>query len=166
MKRVLVLALVALAGCGGPSAPTVPPTPPPPTYPNMLGGWAGAQADTFVNIDGTQPGGRTCNESWLITSQTGGAFSGAFQRTAGNSDVCSRAGAINGTVTTTGAIDITHSGTGVAGGCAWVAGNQFFSGVLSPAGNITAGTLLVIRCASGRGTVDVRYTTSVSLSRR
>lgn len=168
MRYALLLVVLALAGCGDdkPFVPTIPPTPPPPTYPNMLGGWAGTQADTYVDNDGRNPGGRTCNESWLITSQQGGVFSGAFQRTAGSSDVCSRSGTVSGSVLVSGEIQFDHTGTGVSGGCAYVAGNQPFSGVLSAAGNITAGTLLILRCPRGNGTVDVRFTTSVSVSRR
>lgn len=132
----------------------------------MLGGWAGTQADTWVAVDGTQPGGRACNEAWLVTNQTGAAFTGQFQRTQGNSDVCARAGAINGTISPDGRIVVLHSGVGVAGGCPILSGDPSFSGVLSPAGNITAGTIITLRCPFGRGEIDLRFTTSVTLTRR
>lgn len=166
MKRVLLAAMLALTGCGGPSAPTVPPTPPPPVYPNMLGGWGGTQADTWVSLDGSVTGGRTCNEAWLITYQNGGAFSGAFQRTQGSSDVCARSGDLSGSVLTDGTIGIIHSGTGTTGGCPVLSGDLTYRGVLSPAGNITAGTIIVLRCPFRGGEIDYRFTESVTLSRR
>lgn len=125
------------------------------------------QADTWVGVnDGSVTGARSCNETWLVTSQTGNAFSGAFQRTPGNSDVCARSGEINGEVFADGTISVSHSGTGVSGGCPLVSGDTTYRGVVSPAGNITAGRIIVIRCPAGRGTIDYRFTQSVTLSRR
>lgn len=166
MKRALLL-LVVLAGCGGgPSAPSIPPTPPPPVYPNMIGGWGGTQADTWVALDGTLPGSRTCNEAWLITSENQGEFAGNFQRTPGSSDVCARSGVISGSALPGGNIAAIHTSTGVAGGCQQVSGDSMIRGVLSTAGNITAGAIVVLRCPAGRGTIDYRFTTSITLSRR
>jgi hypothetical protein len=161
-----LFAVLAAVACGGPSTPSVPPTPPPPVYPNMLGGWGGTQADTWVSLDGSVTGARTCSETWLITSQTNDRFSGAFQRTPGSSDACARSGTISGSVLSEGTIELGHSDTGVSGGCPLVSGDPVFRGVLSQAGNITAGTIIVLRCPFGNGTIDYRYTTSVAVSRR
>lgn len=166
MRYALLIAVLVSIACGGPSTPTVPPTPAPIIYPNMLGGWSGTQADTWVSVDGTRPGGRSCNEAWLVTSQVDSFFSGSFQRTQGNSDVCARSGNIEGRAEASGIFSVSYSATGVAGGCQLIGGDQVRRGVVSPNGNVTAGTVLILRCPDGRGTIDLRYTTSVTVSRR
>lgn len=163
--HVVALGLILSAcGGGGPAAPTAPPAP---TIPQMLGGWGGTQADTWVGVDdGSITGGRSCNETWLITSQLGNTFSGVFQRAPGNSDVCARSGEISGNVNADGNFSVSYSGTGVSGGCPIVSGDTLYRGVVSASGNITAGRVIVIRCPSGRGTADLRYTQSLTLTRR
>jgi hypothetical protein len=132
----------------------------------MLGGWGGTEADTWVSTDGTVTGSRTCNETWLVTSQTGDTFSGAFQRTPGSSDICARSGTIRGLVGMSGSIELNHNDTGTTNECVQISGGTAYVGVLSQAGNITAGAIIVLRCPFGRGTIDYRFTTSVAVSRR
>jgi hypothetical protein len=163
MKRLLLLALL-LTGCGGsPSAPAPVPTPIP--YPNMVGGWAGSASDTWVGNE-TVTGSRVCNETWLITSQTGGAFSGAYQSTPGSLPDCARSGNINGSVLVSGEMEVRHSGSGLSSSCVLIGGGGPFTGVLSPAGNITAGVIHFQRCPFRGGTIDYRVTSGVTLSRR
>lgn len=166
MKRPLVFALVLLGGCGGSSIPSAPPTPPPPIYPNMLGGWGGTNSDTWVSTDGSVTGSRGCNETWLITSQTDGAFAGNFQTTPGTLADCALSGTVRGSVLVSGEIEFGHGDTGTTSQCVVVSDNVPARGVVSTNGNITAGYIVLLRCPYRGGTIDYRFTHSVSLSRR
>lgn len=132
----------------------------------MLGGWGGTTAATWVSTDATVTGSRTCNETWLITAQSDGSFSGAFQSTPGTSAVCAVSGDIRGTVGLNGSLTLGQGNTGTMSACTAIGLNPSAIGVLSAAGNITAGFIVMLRCPFGRGTIDYKYTSSFTLSRR
>lgn len=165
MHRTLLLALL-MVGCGG-STPTAPPTPAPPVYPNMVGGWAGTVANTWI-AEGPITGSRTCSETWLITAQSGGAFSGAFQTTPGTAPECARSGSIEGNVSQDGTLSFRFgSGSGISTTeCVRIAGPRDFQGLVSPNGAITAGSVIVLRCPFRGGQLDYQYTTGYTLNRR
>lgn len=165
MKRALLL-LALLTACGSPAAPTVPPTPPPPVYPSMLGGWGGTSADTWVSTDGSVTGSRTCNENWLISAQSLSTFSGNFQATPGSLADCARSGTVRGTVLTDGSIQFGKGDTGVMSQCVLLSADTPAQGVVSLAGNLTAGFVVLLRCPFRGGTIDYRFTSSYTLSRR
>lgn len=100
---LLIFIAVAMASCGGGSSGPTSPTPAPPTsrYPMMIGDWRGTLAVEQVVTPGS--GGSTvsvCNETWAITTQVEGRFSGAFQA----DGVCAQSGTMFGTVSTSGEI--------------------------------------------------------------
>lgn len=165
MRTWTAVLLLTFAGCGS-STPAAPPVPTPPPIPNMIGGWGGTENETYVSLDGSVTGARTCSENWLITSQTGGAFSGAYQRVPGSDKGCALSGSINGSVLTGGTIQFAHGDEGTTGSCTFLSGDVQSQGVLSASGNITAGEIAVVRCPFGRGTIDVRFTIGFTLSRR
>lgn len=164
--RYTVLLVLALYGCGGPSAPTVIPTPAPAVFPSMIGGWSGVASDTWVSTDGSVVGSRTCNETWLVTSQSVETFTGAFQSTPGSLDDCAMAGTLRGTVSPIGSMTIDHGNSGLAKQCTVVGFLPSLLGVLSVNGNITAGAVTTLRCQYRGGLIDYRLTHSVALSRR
>jgi len=74
MRRLLCALALLCAACGGPSAPS-------PTYPNLVGGYTGTM-DVTVIANGVPVGLQNqCGVAWLIQSQNGGDFTGAFEAT-------------------------------------------------------------------------------------
>jgi hypothetical protein len=94
-----------------------------PLFANLVGAWSGTE--TSVGL-GTST---VCNDTWLINSQTGGAFAGTFQLS-GNG--CSEAGSFQGTISTTNAItDIHTTSVTVGSGVVCHDSNATTSGLLS-----------------------------------
>jgi hypothetical protein len=127
LRFALLLALTTLAAsCGGTSAPSAgpsavpsiiaPPLPPPapvpapalqPQFPDVLGRWSGTTT-IVVTVDGQQQSS-ACTETWRITSQNAGAFSGTFQ-TSGMAGDCERVGMVNVVMTPNGGVtELFHS---------------------------------------------------------
>lgn len=134
---VVCLCLLA-AACGSsptqPSPPTQPPAPPAPQFPSMMGAWNGTT--TIVAVVGTVSGSNVCTQSWLITSQTQGSFSGSFQLSGGTTVACASAGTVSGTIATNGAISgLTFSAqiSPPNPGCTKTSGDTVFSGLLTNA---------------------------------
>ena len=72
MKRLLcALAALGAACSGGPSVPSV-------TYPNLLGGWTGLMNVTLIQNGASGPINQ-CLATFVVQSQNGGDFTGAFQ---------------------------------------------------------------------------------------
>ena len=163
MKRLafrVVVGIVATA-CGGGSA-----TSPTRTFPNMIGGWIGTESVNAsalgINIS------NTCAESWTITSQTRGDFSGTFQTTGGTTVPCSQSGTINGSTTTNGSIsDLSFSAqVNPQQGCTLVS-RTAYSGVVSST-SLSAQSTERVSCVmaglSGLVTVDRSYV--IALTKR
>lgn len=161
MKRFAVgLLLLNLVACGGgnsPTTPSTPYTPPAPQYPSLLGAWAGTHSVTAVG-SGIQTSA-TCNHTWMVDSQSAGAFSGTWQTT-GTSPGCSQAGTVNGTIGTSGAISgLRLTATVGATGCTRTRGDGLFNGSLSGS-TITATTQDTVLC--GSVSADRAFTVRVS----
>ena len=132
LLRALLLAAVLVSGCGGDSSPTAPT---PPQFPDMVGGWGGTLTINAA-IAGIS-GSNTCTESWTITTQSAGQFSGAFQLSGGTSTSCAQSGTVTGTLTNNGTItDLTFSiQIGATSGCTRLSATPY-------TGVVTGGTSL------------------------
>lgn len=146
-SRSVSLALVLLAACGG-SSPTAPP-PPPITQPpitNMLGGWSGTSIMTWtVN---NQAGSRSCTETWLISNQTNGSFTGTFQ-VSGDRPDCVTGGTISGDVTPERDISVGyHTTTSTGPDCTFFGGpnDGRYHGIVGSTGSVTLQANFGERC--------------------
>jgi hypothetical protein len=164
MRRAILLVALAAMACGGHS-PAAPSAPLPPSYPDMVGGWAGTSGETWTN-NGGGSGGLTCNETWLITGQQGGAFSGTYQSTPNAGSACRDAGTIDGTVTPSNEIRIRpHSNTN--SGCVLLTGSTEYHGFVSGSGAVTAQSDYSMRCpVPVVGQLDYRVTWTITVNRR
>lgn len=95
-----------------------------PLFPSVLGAWSGTLSFAAQGSSGS------CNQTWLITSQTGGTFSGTFQITGGTG--CSQAGTISGAITSTNAItSLGVVSNTVSNGAVCTDSNSVTTGLLS-----------------------------------
>jgi hypothetical protein len=162
----LVFVLFA-AGCGGgPTAPTAQPTPPPPTFPTMTGGWGGTWAAVWTTLlpEGPVPSSANCDMSWLITSQSGGFFSGTYERTGTQ---CADAGSMTGTVSPDGGVALKPKSTlPSALMCVLTSGDVVYNGAVSAAGALTAQVVEGLHCTFGGETFDRNVSATVSMNQR
>lgn len=165
MRHVAFWLLVMLWACGGDS-PTAPP-PPPPTFPTMTGGWGGTYAaawTTFLSDGHQAPGGVTCNQTWLIGSQSAGTFSGTYQ-SAGTG--CADAGTINGTVSSDGVVAfVLKTSMPSAIVCTRTSGDGVYNGVVSPGGALTAQRTESLHCTFSNQTFDRDVSATFAMNRR
>jgi hypothetical protein len=175
---VLLGCAVVAAACeglvsplSGPSAfrPPAAVAPPSPTAPspgsdgvNLLGSWAGTTTIS-AGLAGLQAT-NVCVETWLITSQTDGNFSGMFQASGGITVDCAQTGAISGTYTANGSIAGVIHEVGANSGCAKVSSTPY-SGTVN-ATTLTATATERLTCGSGATTAVVNRTLVVSMNRR
>lgn len=175
-RRLSVLArscfAVVLAGvltsCSGTSSrPTSPtPVPPMPDYPTMIGAWSGMLTVEQVVAQGS--GGRTiniCNETWSITTQITGQFSGTFQA----DGVCAQSGSLHGTVSTSGNVTgLTFSvfvgSPGETSTCRRVSGDGVYSGLFDRV-SLVARTAERTLCVAGGAGLQFDRTFSLSMQR-
>ena len=159
----LSLAILAVvASCGGGSPGPTSPTPATSPYPMMVGSWRGTLTVEQLVTPGS--GERTvslCNETWVITTQTEGRFSGTFQA----EGVCAHSGTMFGTVSISGAITgLTFSAfvgsPGETSTCRRVSGDGVYAGVLSGT-SLTAQTAERTVCAVALLTFDRSYSLSM-----
>ena len=178
----LVVGLLALgaAACGhdsptaasrsarAPSAPVPAPAPvpvPAPQAPNLVGGWVGTYTIATVNRGTGLRSSNTCNESWIVTIQTGGQFSGTFQLSAGTTITCAQSGTLFGTVSTTGALSrLIHSVTLGSLPCPRILGDGTMSGIASSTG-VTAQATDRVRCTDIL-TYETDRTLTITLNKR
>jgi len=167
LKRILVvpsLAIMAVvASCGGgPPGPTSP-TPATSRYPMMVGNWRGTlTVEQFVTPGSGERTVSVCNETWGMTAQTEGRFSGTFQA----EGVCAHSGTMFGTVSISGAITgLTFSAfvgsPGETSTCRRVSGDGVYTGVLSGT-SLTAQTAERTVCAVTFLTFDRSYSLSMN----
>jgi hypothetical protein len=96
----------------------------------MVGNWSGTLAVETVQTPGGSRSARGCNETWAVTQQTGGRFTGTFQ--ASGLD-CPQSGSITGTVAMSGELTglMFSPNPGSPGGCLVVSGEVVYSGLLN-----------------------------------
>lgn len=129
----------------------------------MIGDWRGTLTVEQVVTPGS--GGSTvsvCTETWAVTTQTEGRFSGTFQA----DGVCAQSGSVSGTVSMSGEISgLTFSvfvgSPGETSTCRRVSGDGVYTGVLTGA-TLTARTTERTVCAAMFLTFDRSYTLSMS----
>lgn len=186
MRKLLPFVVVILAACGSGSpsyttptpvptpTPSPAPAPPPPSFPNMLGGWGGTLTIATITRGTGARSSNTCNQTWIVTAQTAGDFSGSQQLSGGTVSNCSDSGMVNGTVSSGGTLTslrfVGQPQNGVTI-CTRLAGDGSYSGVVSSAGNITAQTTDAVRCTTtfqGQQPVslDADRTLTLSMTKR
>jgi hypothetical protein len=129
----------------------------------MLGDWRGTLTVEQVVTPGSA--GRTvnvCNETWVITTQVEGRFSGTFQA----DGVCAQSGSMFGTVSMSGEITgLTFSvfvgSPGETSTCRRVSGDGVYTGVLNGT-SLMAHTAERTVCAVALLTFDRSYSLSMS----
>jgi hypothetical protein len=137
-------------------------------FPNMIGGWGGTFTIGIVQVGTNVRTSNVCDETWVITSQTGASFSGTFQLAGGTTSTCAQSGNVGGTVSASGAVSgLTHSvALGVLSQCTRVSGDGVMTGVVSNASALTAQCTDRLRCTVGSVTSDNDRTLSLSLNKR
>jgi hypothetical protein len=163
MKKAIIVTVIALmtAACsGGDDSPTAPT----PQYPSMIGGWGG----TFtVNATlGTLSGSNTCTQSWTITDQTGGQFSGTWQLSGGTTVSCGQSGVVNGTITSSGSFaDLTFGvQVGAVTGCTRTSSAPY-SGVVT-GNSLSVQSSEQLTCTGSGGTFSGSRSLVTALTRR
>jgi hypothetical protein len=158
----LSLSSLALPACGGgglpnPAAPTTNPTPSPApavapaavAFPNMVGGWSGTWSVSSAVRGSGLRSSNVCTQTWIISAQSAGSFTGTFQVTGGTT--CSSSGSVAGEVSTSGAISLsTVDATPQSGAtiCTRTAGTGIYTGVVSGGAAFTAQTSDILRCTT------------------
>jgi hypothetical protein len=139
--------------CGGDSPATPVPNPAPvpapaPQAPSLVGGWAGVFTAVTVERQSGRRTSNTCNESWIVTTQTGGRFSGTFQLSGGTAITCAQSGTFFGSVSTNGALSgLTHSVMLGSLPCSRISGDGTLNGFASSI-TVTAQATDVVRCTN------------------
>lgn len=161
---VWILLASSLAGCSdSPASPSNAET----RFPNIVGVWVGTRIED-ARIGGGTPTHSECAERWTVQTQNNASFAGTFESGGSASAGCSQqAGAIAGTITTTGTI-ATFSTTPVLGmlnACVVAAPSTLAGGFLSAAMNLRFTD--EVTCSSGPGTLQTTSrTVSVALIRQ
>jgi len=164
-SRLLIASVcLGIVGCGGSSA-TAPSSTPQIT--NMLGGWSGTLGIGVVQVNTGLRTSNTCNQTLIVSSQTGERFSGTFQLTGGTTSTCAQSGEVAGSVSATGAVSgLTFSvSLGNISQCTRVSGDSALSGVVNSS-SLTAQSTERIRCVVGGLTTDNDRTLSLLLNKR
>jgi hypothetical protein len=168
LKRLALAALACcvVAGCSNDSSgPTAPTPAPQPQFSSLVGGWTGTLTIN-ASIAGLS-GSNSCTQSWTITSQTSGNFSGTFQLSGGTAAPCAQSGTVSGTITAAGAFTDLTFGVQVnpITNCTRVA--------LTPyAGNVTGGTSINVQstetlsCNSGGTSATGTRSLVIALTKR
>lgn len=172
----LVVGLLALmaAACGGHSpitasqsapAPSAPGPAPAPEAPNLVGGWVGTYTIATVDRGTGLRSSHACSQSWIVTIQTGGQFSGTFQRMAGTTITCAQPGTFFGTISTTGELSgLIHSVTLGSLPCSRILGDGTMSGIASSTA-VTAQATDRVRCAN-IFTYEIDRTLTLAMNKR
>ena len=117
------LSLLVVPACGG-STPT---SAAPPSAPNLIGNWAGSRLDVLTS--GAASISNTCSETWSITSQTQGQFSGTFRVSGGTTAPCEGSGTLSGTISDDNRVSgLAFSVDTLGGGCTRSSGDGRYSG--------------------------------------
>ena len=155
-----MLLAVSLAGCSeSPASPSTSTG-----FPDIRGTWIGTRAVDARLDDGTTTN-NMCAERWTIHVQSDASFAGGFET--GRAPCLQQAGALEGTITTTGAIATLsiNMSLGEGGPCSTVTQNGLTGGFVGRTVNIRFSDEIV--CASGSGTFrSTRRTAAIELTRQ
>lgn len=128
-------------------------------HPALSGGWGGTGTFSAGGLS------NTCNETWIVSGQTGGLFTGTWQSSGGTLASCGQAGSLSGSVSAEGVIDNLTFGVSVGqipAGCSRVAGDGVFKGSMTST-TLTVQALDTIRCS---GLPDVQRSITLSMTRQ
>jgi hypothetical protein len=124
-----------------------------------MGNWAGSRL--VVMGSGAASLSNTCMETWSITAQTQGEFSGTFRLSGGTTAPCEGAGTVSGTISTDNRISgVAFSMDIVSGGCTRSSGDGRYSGQFAT-GAITATMNDSVACSN----FTAARTSTITLSR-
>ena len=154
-----MLFAVSLAACS--DSPASPSTA---GFPDIRGTWVGTRTVDARLEDGTTTN-NMCAERWTVQTQSGASFAGAFET--GRSPCLQQAGALEGTITTTGAIATLsiNMSLGEGGPCTLVAQSALTGGFSRGTANLSFSDEIL--CASGQGTFrSTRRTATIELTRQ
>lgn len=173
MRHCPILALaLALSGCSdSPTSPSPTPQPAPPPAPvflNMVAGWSGRATLAAVIRQTNERGTNVCDQSWVVTSQTGGTFTGTFQSSGGTLVACAQAGTFTGVITTSGTLQSLDFDValGAASGCTRISGSATLTGVVSATGALTAQGADALRCTVNGVALEADRTISLEMAKR
>jgi hypothetical protein len=124
-----------------------------PLFANMVGAWNGTILSAGLGTS------TSCSLSWLVTSQTGGDFSGSYQLTGGNG--CSEAGSLAGTISTTNTVTALRGTAAVTNGAICTDSNVSLNGLVSGR-NITIQRTFTRSCTSPSITFSESQTYSLA----
>ena len=154
-----MLLAVTLAGCSdSPASPSNT------GFPDIRGTWIGSRTVDARLDDGTTTN-NMCAERWTIQIQSDASFAGAFET--GGAPCLQQAGALEGTIATTGAIATLsiNMSLGQGGPCSVVTQNTLTGGFAGRTVNIRFSDEIV--CASGSGTFrSTMRTVAVALTKQ
>jgi len=164
MTRAVLWIVVAasLAGCSDSStSPSTNST----GFPDIIGTWLGSRTVNARLEEGTTTN-NVCAERWSVKTQAGASFTGTFET--GGAPCLQQAGAIEGTITTAGALATFSINMTVGeGGPCVVVSQSALSGGFSTTTTVDMRFSDVIACASGPGTSrSTTRTVSVALTRQ
>jgi hypothetical protein len=160
MRSALWMLLASsLAGCGdSPASPSTSAG-----FPDVRGTWIGSR--TVEAIESGVTTHDVCAERWTVRIQSDASFAGIFET--GRPPCLQQAGALEGTITTTGALatlSITPT-VGEGGPCTLVAQSALTGGFSPRTANVSFSD--EIRCTSGGVTVpSTRRTAAIELTRQ
>lgn len=166
MKRLAIILALSAIGCGDDS-----PTAPSQQVPSLVGGWVGTFSVSVAFPQTGEKGSNTCIETWVISGQAAGAFSGTYQTSGGTTTTCAQAGAVTGSVSAAGTITNLQHSASVGGGlppgmtCTRLSGSEVLSGVLSGAALTAQGTDR-LRCTGFGLTLDADRGMTIAMNRR
>lgn len=163
MRAVLSLLFAgSVASCGGGSPASSPTTSS--GFPDIRGMWVGERT-VDASVEGGTSTHNVCAERWTIQTQSDASFAGAFET--GGAPCLQQAGALEGTITTAGAIATVsiNMTLGEGGPCALVAQTALTGGFVGRTVNM--GFSDEIRCSTGPGAFrSTRRTVTVALTRQ
>ena len=161
---ILWACFTVACGSGSTASPTAPsattpvttavpaPTPAPVAqYPSMTGGWSGTLNISAVTRGSGVRSSNICTNTWIVTTQNAGRFSGTYQLSGGTTASCTSAGDLSGDVSTSGTLSglsFTSPPQTGATTCTRISGDGTYSGVVSNASAVTASSADAQRCTT------------------
>ena len=141
--RLILVSVLALAGCscsGGSAAPS---------YPDLSGTYTG-HVVIGIALPNVPGGGTICTHQWTIASSAGGQITGTWQSTSETDlqhavPACQQSGPLSGTVSPSGALNLSFNAVLGVTGCTTDGGGDVLSGT-EALGAISASGQDTIHC--------------------